>query len=60
MKNIIFLGFTLFFILISKAQPTTIPIEKKITFINSQLDIPEDTYLKDVNNLFDKYLERNL
>lgn len=56
MKNIIFLGLTLFFALIIKAQPSTIPVENKITFFNSQISIPDDTYLKDVNHLFDKYI----
>lgn len=60
MKKIIFLGFILFFALACKAQqptaPSIVPVEKKVEYIDADIDIPDDTYLKDVNHLFDKYI----
>src|SRR5690606_10439727 len=33
-----------------------IPIENEITYRNNETEVPNGTYWKDVNNLFDKYL----
>lgn len=55
MKKITVLGCVLLFTMSCKAQ-TIVPVEKSIDYIVAQNGIPKDTYLKDVNNLFSRYL----
>lgn len=55
MKIIIILGLIILTTLSCKAQ--IVPIEKKIEYIRTENGIPENiTYLKDINNLLDKYV----
>lgn len=55
MKNIITI--LLFISLLScKAQVNTIPIENEIIYRNNETEVADDTYWKDVNNLFDKFI----
>ncbi len=56
MKNIMFLGLTLFFALMIKAQPSIVPVEKTAEYVDADIKIPDDTYLKDVNHLLDKFI----
>lgn len=60
MKKVVFSGFVLFFAFACKAQqpiaPSIVPLEKKAEYMDADLDIPDDTYLKDVNHLLDKYI----
>ena len=37
-----------------KAQ--IIPIEEQINYMNNEIEIPDGAYIKDVNNLFNKYV----
>ncbi|GAA3741713.1 hypothetical protein GCM10022422_26780 [Flavobacterium ginsengisoli] len=53
MKNIFLLGLILFSIISCKAQ-TIVPVEKAIDYRRAG-GIPDNTYLKDVNNLLAKY-----
>ncbi|MFY0630973.1 MAG: hypothetical protein JXR05_11365 [Flavobacteriaceae bacterium] len=39
-----------------KAQQVIIPVEKYIEYQKNEIEFPEGGYLKDVNNLLDKYL----
>ena len=55
MKKIIVLGCVLLFVMSCKAQ-TIVPIEKAIDYRNTVDGIPDNTYLKDVNNLLSKYV----
>lgn len=60
MKKIFFLGFILFFGIACKAQQATpssiVPVEKVIEYMDADAKIPDNTYLKDVNHLLDKYV----
>jgi hypothetical protein len=55
MKRIVLLGCMLTLALSCKAQ-AVIPVEKVIDFIKANKGIPAGIYLKDVNNLFGKYV----
>ncbi|RUT67951.1 hypothetical protein D0817_23750 [Flavobacterium cupreum] len=55
MKKIFILGIILLFALSCKAQ-TIEPIEKAIDYRTSENGIPDNTYLKDINNLLNKYV----
>ena len=54
MKNILIIGLLILPTLSCKAQ--IIPIENEINNRNNEIEVPDGTYYKDVNNLFDKYL----
>lgn len=60
MKKTVILGFILFFAIACKAQQTTsytiVPVEKVIEYMDANTKIPDNTYLKDVNHLLDKYV----
>ncbi len=60
MKKIYFttLFIMVFFVFITSnvTAQTIIPVEKHIEYIESETEIPEGAYLKDVNGLFNKYL----
>lgn len=65
MKKILFVGYILFTTIACSAQiktpkptgaMTVIPVEKMSFFANSAEGIADDTYLKDVNHLLDKYI----
>lgn len=55
MKKIMILGCMLLFTMSCKAQ-TIVPVEKAIDYRRAGNGIPDDTYLKDVNNLLAKYV----
>lgn len=55
MKNIITLIILLLVTLSCKAQQI-VPVEKAIAYRDADQSIPDGTYLKDVNGLFNKYL----
>ncbi|MEO6177666.1 MAG: DUF6705 family protein [Flavobacterium circumlabens] len=55
MKKIIMRGCMLLFAISCKAQ-TIEPIEKAIDYRTSENGIPDNTYLKDINNLLNKYV----
>lgn len=55
MKKILILGFIVLSIISCKAQ-TIVPIERMGDYIDAGDGIPDNTYLKDVNNLLDKYV----
>ena len=55
MKKILILGFIILMNLSCKAQ--ILPVENKINYINSENGIPRNIiYIKDVNNVLDKYI----
>lgn len=54
MKNILIIAFLVFSTLSCKAQ--IIPIQNEINNRNNEIEVPNGTYYKDVNNLFDKYI----
>lgn len=55
MKKSILLGFILFSTLSCKAQ--IIPIESKKNYIGTGISLPDNvTYIKDVNNILDRYV----
>ncbi|MCD9575635.1 DUF6705 family protein [Flavobacterium soyae] len=56
MKNITTLMIVLAVTLSCKAQQVIIPVEKAIEYRDADQSIPDGTYLKDVNGLFNKYL----
>lgn len=55
MKKIMILGCILLFAMSCKAQ-TIVPVEKTGDYLDAGNGIPDNTYLKDVNNLLSKYL----
>ena len=55
MKKILILGFIILSAISCKAQ-TIVPVEKMGDYIDAGDGIPENTYLKDVNNLLAKYV----
>lgn len=55
MKKLVSLGCLLMIAMSCRAQ-TIVPVEKTIDYVIAQNGIPEETYLKDVNNLRDKYV----
>jgi hypothetical protein len=55
MKKILITAILFIMVLQSQAQ-TIVPVEKCIDYVNAHNGIPVGTYLKDVNNLFTKYL----
>ncbi|WP_343587728.1 DUF6705 family protein [Flavobacterium sp.] len=55
MKRIFILGFILLLTMSCKAQ-TIVPVEKAIDYRRAGEGIPDNTYLKDANNLFAKYV----
>jgi hypothetical protein len=55
MKKTIMIGCMLLIALSCRAQQI-VPVEKSIGYMEAQNGIPKGTYLKDVNNLFNKYL----
>lgn len=54
MKKILILGLIVLSVISCKAQ-TIVPVEKAIDYRRAGNGIPDNTYLKDVNNLFGKY-----
>lgn len=55
MKKLIVLGCMLIIAISCKAQ-TIVPVEKSIDYMIAGNGIPDGTYLKDVNNLLNKYI----
>lgn len=55
MKKYMYIGILVIFTFSCKAQ-IIVPVENKIIFMDVDSDIPEGTYLKDINNRFDKYI----
>ncbi|TCN52540.1 hypothetical protein D0809_00380 [Flavobacterium circumlabens] len=55
MKKIFILGIILLFTMSCKAQ-TIVPVEKFIDYKRAGDGVPDNTYLKDVNNLLNKYV----
>lgn len=55
MKKILILAFIILSVISCKAQ-TIVPVEKMGDYIDGGDGIPENTYLKDVNNLLSKYV----
>lgn len=55
MKKTLILGFIILLNLSCKAQ--ILPVENKVNYINTENGIPKNiTYIKDVNNILDKYV----
>lgn len=54
MKNIIMITFLSLTALSCKAQ--IIPIEEDINYRTNEIEIPDGAYIKDVNNLLDKFI----
>lgn len=40
----------------TNAQPSIVPVEKTAEYVDADIKIPDDTYLKDVNHLLDKFI----
>lgn len=55
MKKILFIILTIS-VLSCKAQQVIIPVEKQIEYENDEIEYPDNVYLKDVNNLLDRYV----
>ncbi|MBS7256494.1 DUF6705 family protein [Flavobacterium branchiicola] len=55
MKKIIILGFIMLLTLSCKAQ-TIVPVEKMGDYLDAGDGIPDNTYMKDINNLLTKYV----
>jgi len=55
MKKLLILGFLILSAISCKAQQI-IPLEKAIEYRDSDTEIPDGTYLKDINGLLNKYL----
>ncbi|WP_278021789.1 DUF6705 family protein [Flavobacterium ginsengisoli] len=55
MKKIFLLGFVLLSVISCKAQ-NIVPVEKAIDYRRAGNGIPDNTYLKDLSNLFGKYI----
>lgn len=61
MKNIVYILVLVSNFLSCKAQTAlslnnVIPVEQEVIYKNNEVEVPEGTYYKDVNNLFDKYI----
>lgn len=54
-KSILFL-FMLVVSITTNAQPSIVPVEKTAEYVDADIKIPDDTYLKDVNHLLDKFI----
>ena len=55
MKKIFFIGCFILSIANCIAQQI-IPVENQINYINNEIEYPDNTYIKDVNNVLGKYV----